>query len=162
MNVSTHLKQVVNYNLWANKKIAEVLVQLSAEESNKEIQSSFSSIRKTVYHIWDAEFIWLKRLDGLSLSTFPSKEFDDFIALNTFITSSEDWVNRVKEEQEDFFAKKCTYKNIAQKEFTSSHSEMIAHCMNHSTYHRGQLVTMLRQVGKTELPSTDMIAYFRE
>ncbi|WP_223233283.1 DinB family protein [Chitinophaga sp. CF418] len=33
--------------------------------------------------------------------------------------------------------------------------------MNHSTYHRGQLVNMLRQVGFTQLSSTDLATYYR-
>jgi len=39
---------------------------------------------------------------------------------------------------------------------------MIMHCMNHSTYHRGQIITLLRELGATEIPGTDMIAYIRE
>lgn len=52
------------------------------------------------------------------------------------------------------------YANIAGEPLASSISEMLRHVVNHSTYHRGQIVTMLRQLGKRP-PSTDMILYFR-
>jgi uncharacterized damage-inducible protein DinB len=162
MKSTEHLKHLVAYNLWANKRIAEVLSQTTDMELNKEITSSFSSIRKTVYHIWDAEYIWLSRINGVSLKSFPSKEFGNDIAINSFLSCSEEWVKSVADKDESFFEKICIYKNIKQIEFSNSHSEIVMHCMNHSTYHRGQLVTLLRQAGKIDLPSTDMIAFFRE
>ena len=162
MKSTAHLKLAVEYNLWANKKIAEVLLQTTASELNKEIVSSFSSIRKTVYHIWDAEFIWLSRINGVSLSSFPSKDFGDDIAIDSFLSCSEDWLKSTANQEDAFFDKVCTYKNLKQVEFSNTYAEIILHCMNHSTYHRGQLITLLRQAGKVDLPSTDMIAFFRE
>ncbi|MES1222732.1 MAG: DinB family protein, partial [Bacteroidota bacterium] len=64
MDTPTHLKRLVKYNLWANKRIAEVMMNTDGALLSKEIASSFPSIRKTVFHVWDAEFIWLKRLYG--------------------------------------------------------------------------------------------------
>jgi uncharacterized damage-inducible protein DinB len=32
---------------------------------------------------------------------------------------------------------------------------------NHATYHRGQLVTMLRQIGAEKIPATDFAAFVR-
>ena len=37
---------------------------------------------------------------------------------------------------------------------------MFRHFINHSSYHRGQIVTFLRQLGATP-PSTDLILYYR-
>jgi uncharacterized damage-inducible protein DinB len=44
----------------------------------------------------------------------------------------------------------------------SAQYEMLAHVFNHNTYHRGQLITMLRQVGVTDLPQTDLIFFYRQ
>ena len=80
-----------------------------------------------------------------------------------FVANSEAMLAFVEAQPEEFFAQPNTYRNIRGDEFTSFHSEMIIHCMNHSTFHRGQLVTLIRETGWTEkLPSTDMITYFRE
>ena len=54
------------------------------------------------------------------------------------------------------------YKDTRGNSHTNTHWEMIMHCMNHSTYHRGQIVTILREGGVTTIPSTDLIAYLRE
>ena len=160
--MQTHLKHLVNYNLWANKKFVEVLVNINYEVLDKEIVSSFSSIRKTVFHIWDAEFIWLKRLQGISLNAFPSSNYTGETAIDKFLECSEEFANTVNEADLDFFEKRCTYKQLSGKEFTNSHTQIIMHCMNHSTFHRGQLITMFRQIGITTLPKTDLIEYFRE
>jgi uncharacterized damage-inducible protein DinB len=40
--------------------------------------------------------------------------------------------------------------------------QMVAHVVNHATYHRGQVTTLLRQLGAVPAKSTDMITYFRE
>ena len=128
-----------------------------------EIVSSFPSLRKTVYHIWDAEFIWLKRLSGESLSSGPSKLFK-----GKFSEASEEiklinhsFIEFVKKTEGEKLSSDFTYKNIEGKPFSNPVWESVLHCVNHSTYHRGQIVTMLRQLGITNIPSTDFISYCR-
>ena len=40
--------------------------------------------------------------------------------------------------------------------------QMLQHVVNHATYHRGQVTTMLRQLGAQPGKSMDLIAYYRE
>jgi uncharacterized damage-inducible protein DinB len=63
---------------------------------------------------------------------------------------------------EAFLLSPFKYNNLEGKEFTNTRAEAILHCVNHSSYHRGQLITMLRQLGFTQLFSTDYISYCRE
>lgn len=53
------------------------------------------------------------------------------------------------------------YHTLKGDAFESFRWQMIQHCVNHSSYHRGQLITMMRQVGATSIPNTDMIAFYR-
>ena len=70
------LQKYSEYNLWANEILFSIIEkELNDEKLDREIVSSFPSLRKTVYHIWDAEFIWQKRLNGGSFSNGPGKEF---------------------------------------------------------------------------------------
>ena len=161
MKTKQYLLQLVKYNHWANTKLAEVLQTFDDAVLDQEVTSSFSSIRKTVYHIWDAEFIWLSRLEGVSLTAFPSKSYGEGIAIDCFLETSKKFLEKVETATDDFFELNCSYKNIQQKDFRNSHTEIIMHCMNHSTYHRGQLITLLRQAGCQTLPSTDLIAFLR-
>ena len=40
--------------------------------------------------------------------------------------------------------------------------QMLLHVFNHGTYHRGQLVTILRELGVEKIPQTDFIVWSRK
>jgi len=153
----------VRYNLWANNGLAEVFKTMDQSWIDKEIKSSFPSIRKTAFHIWGAEYIWLSRFKGVSLKTFPSEEISKDAHPSNFIKGAKDFLDFVEQQDDSFFFGITTYHDMAGIEHTSQNSEILFHVMNHSSFHRGQLVTMLRNAGfEGVLPRTDMIVYFRE
>lgn len=158
------LSTLTNYNVWANKKILETLMQLPEGLIDAETNSSFPTLRKTIYHLWDAQIIWLNRLNGISLTEWPSKSYaKDFDGFDNYvIQQSEDFDRFVQYKSEDFLASQIYYKNMEGKEQQQKAWQLILHCMNHSTYHRGQLITMLRSFEVKNLPSTDLIFYLRE
>ncbi|MFL5753274.1 MAG: DinB family protein, partial [Bacteroidia bacterium] len=68
----------------------------------------------------------------------------------------------VKKKDDAYFLSSTEYKNTKGEPFNTSNSGIIMHCMNHSTFHRGQLVTMLRGLGyEGAVDSTDLISYLR-
>ena len=67
--------QHLTYNLWANERLGHLLMAQDEAILNADQKSSFTTISKTVFHIWDAELIWLTRLNGDSLNDWPSKSF---------------------------------------------------------------------------------------
>jgi uncharacterized damage-inducible protein DinB len=140
-----NLTEYTKYNLWANRTLCEKLQSIDAELLDVDNQSSFPSIRKTVFHIWDAESIWLDRLNGRDVEHIPSRDLPaDFVATKP---------NAFFDTDITFLAEGAAHSMQA--------SPIIWHCMNHSTFHRGQLVTMLRQAGITEIPGTDLTKYVR-
>jgi uncharacterized damage-inducible protein DinB len=151
------------YNIWANQRILNEILVAGEEKADKEIASSFPSVRKTLYHIYDAESIWLSRLRNENADWPASKNFSG--TLNEFavlmIEKSKKFVSYVVSLDEKTLAENFIYKNNAGKEFSNARFDSIFHCMNHSTYHRGQLVTMLRIAGHTHFETLDFIAYCR-
>jgi uncharacterized damage-inducible protein DinB len=151
------------YNHWANSKFIEFFRKLEPSLLDKEIVSSFNSIRKTIYHIWDAEQIWYNRLNGISVTDWPSKSFkgnnEEFF--KAFLGQSNLFIDYVSNLDEKTLTEDFTYKTMEGKEYKNPKASSIHHCMNHSTFHRGQIITMLRQVGYTDLDSTDYITYIR-
>lgn len=150
-----------NYNLWANKKILDLLSE-NISLIDKEVKSSFPSLRKTIHHIWFAEEIWYKRLHGESLTSLAERTNDFAAFTKNLLARSQSFIDAVKNNDEKYLQTPNTYKAIVGTPFTNPQWEMIMHCMNHSTYHRGQIVTMLREFGVTTIPATDMIVYLRE
>jgi len=72
-NDMTLLKRYTEYNYWANEQFAEWLSTASEEQLNQEIESSFSSLKETVLHIWSAEYLWLQTVKEQSTENNPAK-----------------------------------------------------------------------------------------
>lgn len=156
------LQQYAAFNLWATQRITDVILQLAEEKINAEITSSFSSMYKTVLHLLDAESIWWQRLKLQEHVEIPSQSFNgSFAELQKKLLQQSslfsEWVSNASEPQlQHVFA------YIRDKEQHKMQvCDMLLHLFNHNSYHRGQLVTMLRQSGVTKIPSTDFAAFLR-
>ena len=158
------LQTYCRYNLWANTKILDVLSMHADENTfDRQIISSFPSLRKTICHIWGAETIWLARLRGEMNPPWPGNNFagSQEELRPIMLKVSGEIVSHVAGLDEENLKKEFTYVNLQGMQFTNIIWEAVLHCMNHSTYHRGQIVTMLRQCGVNEIPSTDFINFCR-
>ncbi len=144
-------------------QLGSIALALDGNAFDAEVNSSFKSIRKTFLHIWDAEYIWLSRIQEVQLKEVPSKFFNgskDGLIKQMLDTSSA--FDEMGECQDILSLEKVVeYKMMNGDNGRSKIFEAILHCMNHSTYHRGQLVTLFRQAGVTEIPSTDLIKFTR-
>ena len=156
------LTQYAAFNLWANQKMTDAIMLLPEEKINAEIISSFPSLFKTVLHLLDGESIWWQRLKLQEHIERPSETFTgSFEELQKKLLQQSslfsEWVSNANEPQlQHVFA------YIREKEQNKQPVwQMLMHLFNHNSYHRGQLVTMLRQSGVTKIPSTDFAAYLR-
>ena len=158
------LLNYARYNLWANKRICDFLLQAEEEKLNREISSSFSSIKKTCAHVLGAEAIWVMRLHGTSPSSppVPYEEMSMSEIAGLWQDKSQEMIDYIESKTESELVKALSYKNLAGQSFTNSIRDIMHHVMNHGTYHRGQLITMLRQEGYTKLFPTDYIVFCRE
>ena len=156
--------QYASYNVWATNSLLDVIRALPEEKLHLPINSSFPSIFKTLLHLLDAESIWWQRMNLKERIDKPSDGFTgDMIALGTAIQKQNklwsDWVTAANENklQHEFF-----YHDSRGERHKSPVYQVLLHLLNHGTYHRGQLITMLRQVGVEKLPCTDFIAWARK
>ena len=158
------LLDFIRYNLWANQKLINFLEHQDQKQLEKEVESSFNSIQATLLHIWDAQEIWLGRLEGRSMTYFPSKFFQGSVeeVFNGLLNSSLDFLNFAEKAKPKVFDETCTYTTTSGNQQMQSKKEIMLHCMNHSTYHRGQIISICHQLSITDLPSTDYIYYLRE
>ncbi|MBI2270099.1 MAG: hypothetical protein HYU69_07030 [Bacteroidetes bacterium] len=161
MDTKKLLLQYVTYNHWANDRLSGVMLKIDPALLDKEVKSSFPSLRKTVHHIWDAELAWMSRLKEEAVNWPPSAQFKE-PTINQFLIASKDFIEFGASKENSYFSGSTSYKNIKGNTFSTTNHGIIMHCMNHSTFHRGQLITILRELGVSELPSTDLIAFLRE
>nr|PZN91576.1 MAG: damage-inducible protein DinB [bacterium] len=163
MTMIDELRELFAYNRWANRRILDAAAKLGPEALDKDLGSSFPSIRATLVHILGAEWLWLSRWKGTSPTGLP-----DSWDLSTLDAIRARWAEFEREQKEfidslgeDDLRRAVSYRNVKGEPFTNTMAQMLRHVVNHSTYHRGQVITMLRQLG-AEPVSTDLIAYYRE
>jgi uncharacterized damage-inducible protein DinB len=149
-----------SYNLWANTRIVNKLKELDPVLWDKEVPASFPSLKKTVYHIWDAELIWLARLEKKVIPWPPTATVQD-PSFEKFIDSSKNFSDYVSSKDETWLHAETSYINSKGIGFTNYNYAMVMHCMNHSTFHRGQVISILRSLKIEDPPVTDLIAYLR-
>ncbi|MCF6407185.1 DinB family protein [Chitinophaga filiformis] len=154
---------LADYNLWANSIAIEWLHQISDEQWEQTTISSFSSIRQTAIHIASAEKIWIDFWNNVPDPVFLSREFkgtkNDLTEIwKTASAGLKDFIEKYPEED---YLKPVMFKWPRGGEGRMEFVQTLSHVINHSTYHRGQLVNMLRQVGFTQLSSTDQATYYR-
>ena len=143
------LRQLYDYNYWARDQQLQACGKLTAEQFTRHLGGSFSSVRDTLVHIAGAEWIWCERWNGRSPRVFPKGEqFPTSAAVQEYWRGVERNVRRfVGSITETALLQPLTYTNVAGVEWTYPLWQAMFHLVNHGTYHRGQVTTLLRQLG---------------
>ncbi|HVZ26375.1 MAG TPA: DinB family protein [Sediminibacterium sp.] len=157
------LVSYARYEYWANEKLLQVVLSLSEEQQHREIPSSFPSVYKTCLHTWDASSIWWQRIQGHTQVVIPSLSFHPSMhdVANGLLEQNRHWINWIEEQPELSLEKILAYKNLKGESFAQPVKDILLHLSAHGGYHRGQLVTLLRQLGVEKIPPTDYIVYAR-
>jgi uncharacterized damage-inducible protein DinB len=156
------IKDFAAYNVWANEQLIEICKRYP-ELLEQEVASSFPTIRRTLLHIYDAELGWFNRIRGVSHTQFPSTTFvgDNQDVFETVLGTSKEFNAHVQAQDDTYFTSVCDYKTTKGDLYDDTYGEIITHVVNHSTYHRGQVVTMLRGLGAKQMQPMDYIWYLR-
>ena len=157
------LLQYAGYHLWANQLLFHCIADLPGEKQNQFVASSFDSLLKTLLHMWDAEHIWWQRLKLQERIVRPSEEFNGSFgeAAGQLLHQNRQWQEWIAGAQEHMLQHVFSYQNTKREQFKQPVFQMLLQVFNHGTYHRGQLVTMLRQLGVEKIPGTDFILWSR-
>ena len=155
---------LLDYHYWARDRLLDAVGRLGAEEFHRDLGNSFGSVRDTLVHIVSAEWIWCSRWEGQGPSGhLDAEEFgtvqdvrarwnDEGRRVRDFVVRlGPDGVDRVLE-----------YAHFGGGSMGSVFWQMLQHVVNHASYHRGQVTTMLRQLGAEPPPSQDLITFYRE
>lgn len=147
------LRELYEYNYWARDRQLQACSSLDQERFLRPLGSSYSSLRDTLAHLLAAEWVWLERWRGRSPTAVEAQEFapDTF---PTFRVIQERWrpiEKGVREYlaglKEEALAQPLTYTNLKGERWTYLLWRALFHVVNHQSYHRGQVTTLLRQLG---------------
>ncbi len=157
------IKMLTAYSSWATNRMLEAVEALPAEDGIRDLKSSHRSIHGTLTHLAGAEKLWLSRMAGTPDKTMITPAEVPTIAdvralwektgfaIAKFLGGMTD-----RKLQETF-----TMSTPTGEQFVHTFTQALQHMVDHSTYHRGQVVTLMRQMGHTP-PNTGMIAFIRE
>ncbi|NIJ52487.1 DinB family protein [Dyadobacter arcticus] len=147
--MKTFFLRFFDFNYWANQTIAEFLIEHNIQDEQ---------IIRIMSHLVHAQSNWYYRVlkqqaDVPVWNNLPLVAISDGLASN-----GELWVELINTFNEEDFNEKLDYKNMAGEPFLNTVSDVLTHLVNHSTYHRGQVIYLIRSLGIAP-PGTDYIRY---
>lgn len=150
------------YNAWANNRIFDAVISLPGEQYTKDMKSSHSGIHGTLTHIVGAEKIWLERFTGSVQPFLKAAEISNVAELKKIWEKTgyetAKWLSMMGDKKLNEVFEMKTLKGDVYKHV---YWQAFQHVVNHSSYHRGQIITMLRQIDAKPV-STDLILFYRE
>jgi uncharacterized damage-inducible protein DinB len=155
---------LVDYHYWGRDRMLGAVEPLTPEEYLKDLGSSFRCVRDTVVHTYGAEWNWYLRWVGNSQKGFPdASAFPDVSTIRAAWKSQEQKVRLfVLSLGEESLHRTFKYRTFDGQEMESEFAHMLQHVVNHATFHRGQVTTMLRQLGAPAPKPQDLIRFYRE
>jgi uncharacterized damage-inducible protein DinB len=153
----------LEYTRWASLKTIGAARALTPSELNQHMYNSFGGVLGTLHHIFFADRVWLSRLEGNPLPGLSSP--GEAYTIEELQRLWQDVLARLiayaANLTDEGVASVLRYRNLRGINAALPVWQVILHLVNHGTYHRGQITTMLRQLGH-ECVSTDLNAYYLE
>jgi len=162
MNIQ-EIQALYAYNRWANRRLLKAARLLDWQDCTNDMCTSHGSLRGTFVHIMWGEWLWVGRWRGESpKERFASEDFPDWMTLesrwNSVEAEQQAFLNCL---EDDLLEARVSYENLHNERWEYSLAQMMQHVVNHSSYHRGQVVTLLRLLGQTQ-PATDFLVFLDE
>ena len=157
------LRTLLDFHYWARDRALDAVSALTPEEFTRDMGSSFKSVRDTLAHLYSAEWAWYQRWQGTSpTAMLPFDQVPDVASLREVWAAHEARMRAFLESLgESGITRVFEYKTLNGQTGSSAFWQMLQHLVNHGSYHRGQLTTLLRQLGATPAKSMDLIAFYR-
>ena len=155
------IRELYDYNHWANQRVLSAMTPLTDDMFTRNMGNSFVSLRDTLAHILGAEWIWLERWLGrspralLSASDFPTLQ----ALQRSWAAVRLDQNQYIQTLVPDRLNDDVSYTNTRGERYSYALWRQMLHVLNHSSYHRGQVTTLLRQMG-AEPAGTDLLVYY--
>ena len=157
------LRSLFAYDSWASDLLLDAVKALPEEAIRRDLGTSHQSLLGTLVHVVAAEELWLSRWKGAPRSKLTG--LDQIASLDALRA----WWSKVRAERDAYIAslgeadleREMEMPTTAGATYRHRYADMFRHLANHSTYHRGQVAAMLRQLGEKP-PSTDLIRFYRE
>ncbi|MBL3645865.1 DinB family protein [Bacillus sp. RHFB] len=157
MNHPEPVLEMYSYHAWANGVIIDRLNELPEHIYHKEIQSGFSSVSKVLSHIYLTDYAWFDIISGISMdeAMASSSELKEEVEKRSIEEMKKTFIDLYERNKailgtEDM-EKVMVVDNPYAGSLETNISESVLHVVTHGSYHRGNIATMLRQMGHTSV-----------
>jgi uncharacterized damage-inducible protein DinB len=152
-----------DYDRWATGKLLDVLEGIPEDVYRKNPGSSHGGIHGTLVHLVGACDVWLRRWQGETPTRqWKEEDFESFPVLrqqwDSYQSRISVFLNDITDER---LNSPLFYKDMKGNPYSTALWKQMQHLVNHGSYHRGQIVTLLRILGMKAV-STDLIYYHKE
>jgi uncharacterized damage-inducible protein DinB len=157
------IRNLFAYNDWANRRLLVAAGSLTNGEFTRDMRTSHTSIQGTFVHILWGEWLWVRRWRGESPKVvFTTAEYRNVAELvDRWSDVQREQGEFVDQLSEGLLNSRVTYENLHGQRWEYSLAHMMQHVVNHSSYHRGQITALLRQLTYVP-PATDLLVFFDE
>ncbi len=157
------VRALVDYHYWARDRVLEAVEPLTQEQFTRDLGNSFPSVRDTLVHCIGAEWVWRSRWAGESPTALPAATlFPDCASVRRRWIEEEQRLRAVVQRLgEDGMQRIIEYRLFDGSASAQPFWQLLQHLVNHGSYHRGQVTTMLRQLGAASPKPTDLVAFYR-
>jgi len=156
----THVRMMAAYGAWMNRRMLDLCGGLTDADRRRDLGAFFKSIHGTFDHLIYGDVSWMGRFTG---SPMPTRRIGEIAhatweeldtARRALDSRIEAWASDVTEP---WLAETMSYVSVNDgKSRTLPRWVLVAHMFNHGTHHRGQLTTLMKQLGSdpgvTDLP----------
>jgi uncharacterized damage-inducible protein DinB len=139
------------YNRWMNEKLYHVCAAIPDEQRKADLGAFFKSIHGTLNHLLLADRIWMSRLTDrpFHAESLDQELYSDFEQLRREREATdaeiEAWVAGLTADR---LESELTFTSIVDRQTRSFPlRRVLLHLFNHQTHHRGQITTLLNQIG---------------
>lgn len=157
-------RQLLDYHVWARERALAATAALTPDQFLRDLGNSFGSVRDTVAHLYGADEVWLSRWrGGTPRGLPPASQFPDLTSLRAaWAKLDPDFRAFVHSLDAAGLARPLTYPAFNGQLATLTYEQMLQHVVNHGSYHRGQVTTLVRQLGAPAPKGMDFVAFLRE
>ncbi len=151
------------YNGWANRRVRNSIEDLDPEIFKRDLGASFGSLQGTAAHLVSAQWNWLGRWKGKPASQpLPADAFASPQQANRrWVEVDRALADFVEGLDAGSLQRSIALTTPQGRSYSSLLWQAMLHVVNHSSYHRGQIAAMLRQVGAIP-QGTDLMLFYRE
>jgi uncharacterized damage-inducible protein DinB len=158
--VTVELFALYEYNEWANERVIGSLRALPEADYVREMGGGWPSVRATFVHIAGATDAWAERFAGKEALVLPKEsdlpKLEDAVAL--LLEAQRKHRAHLKTLTREKLDRPFSWKNLSGEVRAAPYEIVVRHVVNHQTYHRGQIASMLRRLGGRPV-ATDMVRW---